>query len=88
MKMFKSRGGYTEKNMSTEMKNMDGYYGGEHKQKSSHKPIAGTPMPGHATSSMEKEQESHKLSEPGEKKYKSNMMSPGCKEGKINEYGK
>ncbi len=88
MKMFnREKKSYPEKGMGKAEKSMNGYYGGEHRSPS-HKPIKGTPMPGHATSTMEKEIGATNKNEPGEKKYKSNTMSPGCKEGKINDYGK
>lgn len=88
MKMFKSRGGSTEGSMSSSTKSADGYYGGTHKSTGSHSPVKGTPMPGHASSTMEKAQMREEKSEPGEKKYKSNTMSPGCKAGQVNDYGK
>jgi hypothetical protein len=53
----------------------------------SHKPVKGTPMPKSAHSSMEKEKGKNEISQPGEKKYGSNTMSPGTKEGRVNTYG-
>ncbi len=87
MKMFKGDKSNTQKGVGAAEKSMDGYYGGKHRT-ASHKPIKGTPKPGHATSTMEKEIGATNKGEPGEKKYKSNTMSPGCKEGKVNDYGK
>jgi hypothetical protein len=84
MKMFNGRGGHK----TSSEKSMDGYYGGAHKNMPSHKPVKGAPKPGHATSSMQKEIGGSNKDEPGAKKYGSNQMSPGCIEGKVNEYGK
>lgn len=51
--------------------------------------IKGAPLKsgGGHDSTMAKEMGAHTVKEPGEKKYKSNTMSPGCKEGKVNTYG-
>ena len=51
--------------------------------------VKGAPLKsgGGHDSSMSKEKGDHKLKEPGQNKYGSNTMSPGCKEGKVNSYG-
>lgn len=51
--------------------------------------IKGAPLKsgGGHDSSMAKEKGSHPLKEPGQGKYKSNSMSPGAKEGRVNTYG-
>ena len=51
--------------------------------------IKGAPLKagGGHDSTMAKEKGSHKEKEPGQSKYGSNTMSPGCKAGKINTYG-
>ncbi len=51
--------------------------------------IKGAPLKagGGHNSTMKNEKGDHKLKEPGETKYKSNTMSPGQKEGKVNTYG-
>lgn len=51
--------------------------------------IKGAPLKsgGGHDSTMAKEKGANKLKEPGEGKYKSNTMSPGAKEGKVNTYG-
>lgn len=54
---------------------------------SSHKPVKGTPMPKGGHSTMEKESGKNAITQPG-KKFGSNTMSPGAKEGKYNDYGK
>jgi len=43
-------------------------------------------MPGSAHSSMESNRGKNPISQPGEKKYGSNKMSPATCEGKVNEY--
>ena len=55
--------------------------------RNSHKPVKGSPMPGSGHSSMEKETGKNPISQPGEKKFGSNKMSPGTKEGRVNTYG-
>lgn len=66
--MFKSRGGQGARK--------EGVFGGEAHKEPSHTPVKDTPKPGHATSSMEKDQ--------GKKK--SGSLSPGCREGKVVTY--